>query len=73
MPVIKPGWDTKRWTPWESEEREEEDVVIDSEMDGAPVTSDPWYKGSQSTVTATPASREAPDSGNVLDERIYSC
>lgn len=55
-----------------SEENEEEDVMTDSEMDGAPLTSDPWYKGNQSPVTATPPSRN-PNSGNVHDERIYSC
>ena len=34
--VTKPNWDTKKWTPWESEESEEEDVVvIDSETDKA--------------------------------------
>ena len=28
MLVTKPDWDTKRWNPWESEEKEEEDVMV---------------------------------------------
>lgn len=31
--VTKPDWDAKRWNPWESEESEEEDVVIESKTD----------------------------------------
>ena len=31
--VTKTDWNVKRWNPWESEEKEEKDVVIDSETD----------------------------------------
>ena len=33
MLVRKTDWNVKRWNPWESEEKEEKDVVIDSETD----------------------------------------
>lgn len=39
--VIKPGWNAKKWISWKSEDSTEEDVVIDSKTDRAPVTSDP--------------------------------
>ena len=33
MHVTKIDWNVKRWNPWESVEKEEEDVVIDTETD----------------------------------------
>ena len=33
MHVTKIDWNVKRWNPWESVEKEEEDIVIDSETD----------------------------------------
>lgn len=34
--MTKPDWDAKRWNPWESEEDQEQNLVIDSEMDQTP-------------------------------------
>ena len=60
--VSKPDWDTKKWKLWESDESEEEDVVvINSERDGVPQALLPQlYKENKSTEIATPASGTAP-------------
>ena len=52
-------------------ENEEEDVVIDSEPGNVPCPLTLDTKESKSTATATPAGT-APNSGNILDERIYA-
>ena len=40
--VPKPNWDTQRWYPWESQEREEEEVLVtDRKMEKMPIAIQP--------------------------------
>ena len=65
--VTQPDWDAKRWNSWENKENKEEDVTL------APCHRISNRKENKSTATTTPVSGVASDSGNVHDERIYSC
>lgn len=65
--VTQPDWDAKRWNSWESKENKEEDVTL------APCHRISNTKENKSTATSTPVSGVASNSGNVHDERIYSC
>ena len=65
--VTQPDWDAKRWNSWENKENKEEDVTL------APCHRISNRRENKSTATTTPVSGVASNSGNVHDERIYSC
>lgn len=74
MLVMKPDWDAKRWSCWDSEENEDKDVMVMTvkRMEG-PISPTPNTKKGKNIATTAPASGVAPNSGNISAERIYSC
>lgn len=67
--VTKPDWDAERGDPWESEESEEEDVVIDSEVDEMLLPSWPLHRGMQKQEQPQPAGQ--PSAREALMMREY--
>lgn len=60
--AIKPDWDAKKWNPGESDEKEEEGLmVIDSGDDRAPYADRPLIqRKAESTAKAMPTSSTSP-------------
>lgn len=71
---MKPDWDAKRWSCWDSKENEEKDVMVLTvkHMEG-PISQTRNTKKSKNIATTAPASGAAPSSENTSAERIYSC
>lgn len=71
---MKPDWDAKRWSCWDSKENEEKDVMVKTvkHMEG-PISQTPNTKKSKNIAMTAPASGAALSSENTSAERIYSC
>lgn len=71
--VTKPDWYTKKRILWESDESEEEYVVvINNETDEIPHSLLPQINKKQKHCNSNPRQWDTPDLRNIHDERQYS-